>query len=146
MSAVAQLLTSAFSPCGAMVKHGNDVTVFRCHECVCDSRALCACLLHALAHARTIVGVVRTYSADGVLIATRTNAEVRRVVEVEEKEAEADENEEEAEAYDATIADLVARGWLESKPRMVAVDASDPSRGRYAAWDATEKGRAEWKP
>lgn len=89
MSAVAQLLTAAFSPCGAMVKHGQDVTWFRCHECVADSRALCACLLHALAHARTILGVVRTYSADGVLIATRTNAEVRHVVPDEKGEVAA---------------------------------------------------------
>lgn len=80
MSAVAETLLAAFSPCGAMVKRGAHVTVFRCHECVADSAAICACLLHALAHARTLVGVVRTFSASGVLIATRTNAEARHVL------------------------------------------------------------------
>lgn len=96
MSTVVDILTAAIDRRGSTVKHGKDLHVFSCAECVADSAALCACLLHALAHARTLLGVVRTYSASGVLIATRTNAEVRRVAEVvkaEEAGGEEDEKE-----------------------------------------------------
>lgn len=50
----------------------------------------------------------------------------------------------EAPAYDATIADLVSRGWLRPKPCMVPVDADNDRLGRYAVWLATALGRSEW--